>query len=116
MPHLDAILSASGGRVADVGCGAGWSTIALARAYPNATLVGFDIDPASIDMARVAAKQAGVADRASFRLGEAETLSEHDQFDAAFAFECVHDMARPVEVLALDPTGGAARRRRGGDG
>ena len=22
------------------------------------------------------------------------------QFDAAFAFECVHDMPRPVEVLA----------------
>jgi hypothetical protein len=30
----------------------------------------------------------------------AETLTEHERFDAAFAFECVHDMPRPVEVLA----------------
>jgi SAM-dependent methyltransferase len=99
-PELHAALSAPGARVADVGCGAGWSTIALARAYPGAELVGFDIDPPSIDMARAAAAEAGVADRVTFRLAEGETLTEHEAFDVAFAFECLHDMPRPVEVLA----------------
>ena len=34
------------------------------------------------------------------------------RFDAAFAFECVHDMPRPVEVLARGPAGARARRLR----
>ena len=93
------LLSRPGTRIADVGCGAGWSSIALARAYPNAEVVGFDIDQPSIDMARAAAAHEGVADRVTFRLAEGETLTEHDEFDAAFAFECLHDMPRPVEVL-----------------
>jgi SAM-dependent methyltransferase len=44
------ILTAPRTRIADVGCGAGWSTIALAKAYPHAELVGFDIDPPSIEI------------------------------------------------------------------
>jgi len=98
-PGVPEILGASGARIADVGCGAGWSTIALAQAYPDAVLIGFDVDPPSIEMARTAAQQAGVADRVSFRLAEGETLPEHDRFDAAFMFECLHDMPRPVEIL-----------------
>ena len=94
------VLSAPGARIADVGCGAGWSTIALAHAYPQAKVVGFDIDQPSIDMARAAAAHEGLTDRVTFRLAEGETLTEHDQFDAAFAFECLHDMPRPVEVLS----------------
>jgi len=95
-----AVLSSPGARIADVGCGAGWSTIALAQAYPEARVVGFDIDQPSIDMARAAAAHEGVADRVTFRLAGGETLTERDQFDAAFAFECLHDMPRPVEVLS----------------
>jgi hypothetical protein len=37
VPELNAILAAPGARIVDIGCGAGWSTIALARAYPNAS-------------------------------------------------------------------------------
>jgi SAM-dependent methyltransferase len=99
-PGVPDILGAPGARIADVGCGGGWSTIALAQAYPDAVLIGFDVDPPSIEMARAAADQAGVADRVSFRLAEGETLAEQDQFDAAFMFECLHDMPRPVEILA----------------
>ena len=48
-------------RVADVGCGAGWSTIAVARAYPRADVIGFDTDEASIADARrnTAGRRAG---------------------------------------------------------
>ena len=45
-------LSRPGARIADVGCGGGWSSIALARAYPDATIDGIDVDAASVDMAR----------------------------------------------------------------
>ena len=42
-------------RVADMGCGTGWSSIAMATAYPRITVDGFDLDPdvvAAADRAR----------------------------------------------------------------
>lgn len=48
VPQVDSVLRTSGARLADIGCGAGWSTIALARAYPSATLIGVDVDEPSI--------------------------------------------------------------------
>ena len=93
-------LGMRGARIADVGCGAGWSTIALARAYPSATVVGVDVDAPSIQAANANAEAAGLADRVTFRVAPGQSLSEFGPFDAAFAFECVHDMPRPVDVLA----------------
>ena len=53
MPDVDARLrSEPAARVADVGCGVGWSTIALARAFPAATIEGIDLDQPSVDDAR----------------------------------------------------------------
>ncbi len=96
---LDAGLRRPGARIADIGCGAGWSSVALARAYPKASVDGFDIDAASVDMARANAESAGVADRVRFHQGDAAQLPP-GAYDAVFAFECLHDMPRPVEVLA----------------
>lgn len=99
VPELHDVLSKNGALISDVGCGMGWSTIALALAYPRATVVGLDIDEPSVDAARVNAADAGVADRVTFRMAEGEAMHEQRKFDAVFAFECVHDMSRPVEVL-----------------
>jgi len=99
-PELDAVLRASGARILDVGCGGGWASIALARAYPDASVEGVDIDPPSVEMARRHAADAGLGDRVSFRVADAGSLGTSQAYDAAFAFECVHDMPRPVEVLA----------------
>lgn len=85
-------------RVLDVGCGGGWSSIALSRAYPSAEVHGIDIDAPSVSMATANAQAAGVADRVRFFHGDAGELPA-DGYDAAFAFECVHDMPRPVDVL-----------------
>jgi 2-polyprenyl-3-methyl-5-hydroxy-6-metoxy-1,4-benzoquinol methylase len=99
-PELHDRLSRSGARIVDVGCGAGYSTVALSTAYPEATLVGMDIDDPSIDVARRAATEAGVSDRVRFSASDAADLAAAGPFDVAFAFECVHDMARPIEVLS----------------
>ncbi len=99
VPELDEALRRPGARILDVGCGAGWSTLALARAYPAATVAGVDVDAPSVETARGTAASAGLDDRVEFRTADAGTL-DSEQYDAAFAFECVHDMPRPVEVLA----------------
>lgn len=95
-------------RVADVGCGAGWSAIAVARAFPRAVVVGVDADAASIEEARRnAAEQRS---RAQFALGDAAALVEHGPFDLVLILEALHDMARPLDALraareALSPGG-----------
>ena len=99
VPDLDEALSRPGARILDVGCGAGWSTLALARAYPAAVVEGVDIDAPSVEMARANAAAAGLDGRVTFRVADAGSLAGSAAYDAAFAFECVHDMPRPVEVL-----------------
>ena len=99
VPEVHEILSRPGARILDVGCGGGWSAIALAHAYPEARVEGVDVDAPSIEMARRHAEQAGLSDRVSFRVADASALGEDATYDAAFAFECVHDMPRPVDVL-----------------
>jgi methylase of polypeptide subunit release factors len=94
---LHAVLT-DGARVADIGCGAGWSSIGLARSYPTATVVGFDRDEPSIEMARRHAAALGVADRVRFEAAAASTVD--GTFDVVFAFECIHDMSDPVGALA----------------
>jgi SAM-dependent methyltransferase len=84
-------------RVVDVACGEGWSTLALARAYPRAEVVGIDLDGPSIEAARRHAAEAGMADAVAFIHGDAATLD--GAFDLALIIEAVHDMSNPVPVL-----------------
>ena len=95
---VDRRLRAGGARMADIGCGEGWSTLALAQAYPEARFVGVDLDAPSLDAARRHAVEAGVADRVEFRNADAAELV--GPFDAAIIIEAVHDMANPVPVLS----------------
>ena len=98
--ELQSVLSRPGARIADVGSGAGWSSIELAKAYPSLRVDGFDIDEPSIELARRNAEEAGVSDRVRFHNADGDGLAHHGPFDAAFAFECIHDMPRPMDVLA----------------
>jgi len=93
------LLAAPAARIADIGCGAGWSSIAMARAYPSVTVHGFDADDRSIDLARANAAAAGVADRVAFGRHDVSELAREGTFDLVTAFECIHDMARPVDAL-----------------
>jgi 2-polyprenyl-3-methyl-5-hydroxy-6-metoxy-1,4-benzoquinol methylase len=99
MPDVRERLEA-GGRAADVGCGQGWSAIALARAYPATRVDGFDSDPASLEDARQAAEAAGVADRVRFLDADATSLADAGPYDLVVVLEALHDFAQPVESLA----------------
>ena len=90
----------AGGRVADVGCGEGWSSIAIAQAYPNVTVDAFDVDGPSIEAANRHAAGTDAADRVRFHAVDAATVGQDGQFDVVTAFECIHDVPHPVEVLA----------------
>ncbi|MCK9926676.1 class I SAM-dependent methyltransferase [Frankia sp. Mgl5] len=102
-PEVHATLVA-GARVADIGCGAGWSSVALARAYPGVTVDGFDPDTESVRLAERNAAAFEVTDRVTFTDADADAAQAADGeavggYDLVFAFECVHDMADPVAVL-----------------
>ncbi len=98
VPGVEAALT-GGGRVADVGCGYGWSSIGIATRWPAARVDGFDVDRPSLDRARRHAEAAGVADRVRFREDDVRSLGGAD-YDLVTAFECVHDLADPVGVLS----------------
>ncbi|WP_161962400.1 class I SAM-dependent methyltransferase [Nocardioides speluncae] len=87
-------------RVADVGCGLGWAAIELAKAYPHLRVDGYDSDEASITAARRNAAEAGVADRVTFDVADASGGYGAGRYDLVLFFECVHDMAHPVEAMA----------------
>ena len=69
LPDVAARLRAGTGRVADVACGTGWSSISIAQHFPGVAVDGIDIDPGSIERARVNAAAEGVSDRVSFLYG-----------------------------------------------
>jgi SAM-dependent methyltransferase len=98
-----------GGRVADIGCGSGTSTLTLAKAYPRSEITGYDIDATALSRARSAGERLGLAN-ARFEQRSAEDLPAQPQFDLVTAFDVVHDLAKPRVVLrrireALAPDG-----------
>ncbi|GAA1850206.1 class I SAM-dependent methyltransferase [Pseudonocardia ailaonensis] len=84
-----------GGRIADVGCGLGASSIIMAQAYPAAAVVGSDYHDGSIAQARERAEAAAVSDRVSFETASATTFSGRG-YDLVTSFDCLHDMGDPV--------------------
>lgn len=100
IPDVDSRLRAEPpAHVADIGCGTGWSSIAIARAYPLVRVDGFDLDLASVQDARGNAEAAGVADRVTFQVRDAADPSLAGSYDLVMAFETIHDMSNPVGAL-----------------
>ncbi len=87
-------------RVADVASGVGWAGIAIAAAYPNVRVDGFDLDPSSIERANANAREAGLADRVSFAVRNAADPAAAGHYDLVVVIEAIHDLSHPVEALA----------------
>jgi SAM-dependent methyltransferase len=86
-------------RVADVACGQGFSTIAIARAYPKAVVDGLDLDQASIEAAQQNLAGSGVEDRVTFHRRDAADPGLQGVYDLVYIHEALHDMSYPVDVL-----------------
>jgi SAM-dependent methyltransferase len=100
IPEVDARLRAQpAARVADLACGTAWSSIAIARAYPDLTVDAIDEDDASIEAARANAAAAGVSDRVLPTVQDAGDPQLSHRYDLVTIFEALHDMNHPVEVL-----------------
>jgi 2-polyprenyl-3-methyl-5-hydroxy-6-metoxy-1,4-benzoquinol methylase len=101
IPEVDRRLRAEPpARVADVACGTGWSSIAMARAYPTIRVDGFDLDPDVIAAATASAAEEGLDGRVRFAVLDAADPDLPGRYDLVTIFEALHDMARPVEALA----------------
>jgi SAM-dependent methyltransferase len=100
LPSLDGVVKklADGARVADVGCGHGWSTVLMAQAFPQSTFYGFDFHPGSIEQAKIHARDHNVTN-AVFQVGTAKDYPERDLDLVAF-FDCLHDMGDPAGAAA----------------
>jgi len=105
LPALDGAAAKlkAGAKVADVGCGVGFSTLLMAQAFPESQFVGFDFHEPSIEEARKHAKAHGVSDRVRFEVSTAKDIKETG-FDLVTFFDCLHDMG--------DPRGCAAHMRK----
>jgi SAM-dependent methyltransferase len=84
----------SGAKVADVGCGMGFSTLLMAKAYPNSYFVGYDFHEPSVEEARSHATTHSLGDRVKFVATSAKDIQEAD-FDLVTSFDCLHDMGDP---------------------
>jgi len=99
MPDVRGRLDRPGARVADIGCGQGFSTIALASAFPQARIDGIDADAASIADATAFARDAGVAN-VEFVADDATAVRDRGPYDLVVILEALHDLPHPVETLA----------------
>ncbi|MGX5847761.1 class I SAM-dependent methyltransferase [Mesorhizobium sp. PL10] len=110
LPALDGVVEKleRGIDVADVGCGHGTSTVLMAKAFPNSRFTGFDYHAPSIERARAAAKEAGVAGNTHFEVAAAKDFP--GTYDLVAFFDCLHDMGDPEGAArhvhkALKPDG-----------
>jgi SAM-dependent methyltransferase len=100
MPDVHArLLTDPSARVADIGTGAGWSSIGIARAYPNVQVDAFEPDEASAELARRNVAAVGMNARVRVWNRDAGDPTIAGNYDLVTAFSCVHDMAQPVAVL-----------------
>ncbi len=97
LPALDGMVDRleGGARVADLGCGHGYSTVMMAQAFPRSQFVGFDFHRPSIAQARHHAESCAQLENVSFEVATAKNFPGND-YDLVTCFDCLHDMGDPV--------------------
>ncbi len=97
LPSLEGVVEKldRGARVADVGCGHGYSTVMMAEAFPNSEFIGFDFHADSIEDARRHAETHGTCANVHFEVATATQYPGKD-YDLVTCFDCLHDMGNPV--------------------
>lgn len=100
LPALDGVVAKlqNGAKVADVGCGHGWSTVFMAQAFPKSHFIGYDFHAGSIDQAKAHAREHEVSN-VEFHIGTAKEYPDRG-FDLVAFFDCLHDMGDPAGAAA----------------
>lgn len=99
-PAIDGLVERldAGARVADVGCGHGPSSVAMATTWPRSTVTGFDLHAPSVTVARARAIEAGDPANLSFRVADAAQIGP-GPYDVVTFFDSLHDMGDPLAAL-----------------
>jgi SAM-dependent methyltransferase len=95
-------LKASGGRIADIGAGYGYSSIGLAKHFGACRVDAYDLDAQSIEKAEKLIADEGLCGRVRAHCVDAATTLDGDDFEACdvvLALECIHDLSDPISVL-----------------
>jgi SAM-dependent methyltransferase len=101
LPRLDGVLAKleRGARVADVGCGGGRATIAMAETFPNSTFVGYDTSAHALERARA---NLGTLDLRNIRFvnPKDQPMPAAPTFDLVTTFDVIHDTTHPQQLVA----------------
>ncbi len=98
-----------GGRVLDVGCGAGWALVQIAERFPEVACLGIDVEPFSVALAQELIEERGLSDRCESRVLSVDQLDEAGSFDVATSFLVVHEIAPALKPGAFAAVARALR-------
>ena len=111
LPQLDGVVAKleAGAVAADVGCGTGVALIEMAKAFPRSRFHGYDISTHALAHAEHYRREAELTN-VTFHDPQREPLPTDGSVDFVTAFDCLHDMTHPQEVMgavrqALRPDG-----------
>jgi SAM-dependent methyltransferase len=100
LPELVRRLEA-GGRVLDVGCGAGHALVTLAERFARVTGVGIEIEPVSAAMARELVRSRGLAERFDVREAWEPAADFESAFDVVTQFLVLHEIRPQAKADVL---------------
>ena len=100
LPRLDGIVGKleAGAQVADVGCGAATSTVAMGRAFPDSAFSAYDISVNALARAKGNIDASGLS---NIRLcnSDHDPLPEDGSLDLVTTFDVIHDSTHPRELI-----------------
>jgi len=85
------------GHILDLGCGPGDIPVRFARALPSCRITGVDASEPMIGLAGVVVKQAGLADRITFRCERFQGVSLIEPVDAVVSNSLLHHVPNPLQ-------------------
>jgi ubiquinone/menaquinone biosynthesis C-methylase UbiE len=97
---VDVARRVQSGRILEIGPGPGYIAIEIAKLLPGVEVVGLDVSPTMVEIASRNAEEVGVADRVSFRLGNAAQMPfPAESFDFVVSSGSLHHWKEPIRIF-----------------